>query len=257
MIGNTPGMPPTTPIETSPPSEQRSRSSRYPTIFAGAVVLLTVVSIALAALAPHLAPGAQNAIPANWARIYDAKLTGTGDSRWESGHGCQFVKAGLTIKPVDGSGASVSAAPCPFTPSQRQDLTSKGFYFEVTLAPSNATDQQQVGVIYADTAVLVAFDQSGQYLACRATCGSDVSTYATGTTIAWHSDPYVANAFAVKLAEDGTTLTIYANGQQVAQEQVELARGMLALSLGTSQDSSAIFTHATLYSGSATQLGSS
>lgn len=207
--------------------------------FALAALLVTLVAIVLAALAPFGGHSAASPAAFGWNKLYDADLR-AGDTRWDLSDGCRYTALGLQ------SGNNDAQSQCLFTPSTSTVNTAKGFQLRVTLAPAARVNGNAVASIYADDQLLVSIDQTGQYLICQDDCTEATVPNLTGTTIAWHGDNYLQNTLGVRLTNSGQTLAVFVNGQQIATTRVRL-NAKSAISIGTSQSSEEIYTHATLY----------
>jgi len=223
------------------------RPGLYALIFGGVLAVVMLAAIALAAVAPTLAPNASTAVPPGWSRIYNGDLTQSADG-WNTQHGCSSTNSGLFVQ-----GDAQNGAICQYQPGASSSIASKGFVIEVTVAPASQTDQQEIPLIYIgnSSAARVTFDQQGAYVICDAACVSTASDalFIQGTTSAWHTDPYVANTITVRLDADGTTLTVYANGEQIATGTVNVDPNP-AIAIGADANGQALFTHVTIYSGS-------
>ena len=216
---------------------------RYARIAGIVIVAITLAAMALAVIGPALAPGASSAIPSGWAKVYDANLTN--DGNWLTPLGCSFAANGLDAQ----APSAPAAAGCTFGPSQNGDLTSQGVFVQVALAPAASVRGNQVPAITLDfqgAPVTFSITQEGQFELClpdgSLTCPSD-------ETVAWHEDGFVANTMALRYVNG--TVTGYANGQQIIERSVNvLGLGRATISLAATRGNEALFTHATIYSGS-------
>jgi hypothetical protein len=88
------------------------------------------------------------------------------------------------------------------------------------------------------------------YTLCRY---SSQQTCLPTSTVAWHGDSYVSNTLAVRYLPDaggGGSLTLFANGQQVATLALDLNQGD-SFGIGADANGEAVFTRVTVYSASA------
>lgn len=241
-----PAPPPPAPMTSeegpAPRAPKGVAPDRYALIVAIVLIAITVAAMVLTVIGPALAPSASSAIPSGWAQVYDASITS--DGTWEnSSAGCAFTPDGLDVSA--GSGASTSG--CAFHASRDRDLTSQGVFVRASVAPAASVRGNQVAAItlvFANGTVTFAVDQEGQYELClpdgSSMCHSD-------TTVAWHEDGFVANTLALRYING--IVTGYANGQQIVERSVDLT-GQATISLDTTRGNEALFTHATIYSGS-------
>lgn len=234
------------------------RPGLYALIFGGIVAAVTLISIGLAAIAPSLEPNASTAVPSGWAKVYNGDLTQSVDG-WDTQHGCSGSQSGLFVQGGDQNGVI-----CQYQPSASSNITSKGFVITAAVAPVAQTSQVEIPIITIGNSqsVLVLFYAqdvtvqgqnfiAGTYIICDATCNANASDalFIQGTTAAWHTDPYVANTITVRLDADGSTLTVYANGEQVATGTVNVDPNP-QIAIGADAGGQALFTHVTIYSGS-------
>ena len=211
-------------------------SGRFGVILGTVMVVVTVAAIGLAALAPAQAmpPGATP--PAGFTQVYDNGLSN--DGSWGDAAGCSFTSQGLDVD--GGSGGAV----CVFQPSANSDLTSQGFWLQVTVAPAAMIQGSEVPLILIGQNEAILFDEQGAYVVY---CANTSSPCAQGTATAWHTSQFVANAITISYDAGSTTLAIFANGQEVTS--IPLAQGgQPALALGAGGDGEAIFTHVIFYS---------
>jgi hypothetical protein len=205
-----------------------------------ASVVITVLAVALASVAPSLGLRTANAVPSDWTKVLDG---GIAADAWRFNMGCSLTDQGMDV-----IGSSHDAI-CLYTRSTTGDLTSHGFFIEVRVAPAGTVQGNQEPLIaIGDTSASVSsvFNQSGQYALCT---GVSSDSCIRGNTIAWHSDSYIANSMGLRYVADGDggRVTLFANGQEVASIAATIAPGS-PISLGAAADSEAVFTHATLYS---------
>lgn len=247
--------PPTTPQPSAPPTESAERAQasgrRYQIIFGAVFAGLTVLALALAAIAPDLRPTASQSNTAGWAPVYQHDLTTADSAAWDITHGCAFTRQGL-----DASASDSDAAICDFMPAGSGGATTQGFYFELGLAPAQKVPVFQeamllVGAPSGQSGDALAFEigQDGRYVLCDTTCSSTGGgLYITSGTAAWHGNDFVANTIAVKVSADHSHETFYVNGQEVATASVDMG-SQPALAAGAPSGSEVIFTHATLTTG--------
>jgi hypothetical protein len=240
--------------QEEPPAERAPRglwSDGATMWLAIAAVVITVLAVALASVAPSLGLRTANAVPGDWTKVLDG---GIAADAWRLNVGCS-----LTAQGMDVVGSSHDAV-CLYTRSTTGDLTSRGFLIEVRVAPAGTVQGNQeplIAIGNPSTGVSGVFTQSGQYALCTGvssdscirgnTIGCD--SCIRGNTIAWHSDSYIANSMGLRYVADGDggRVTLFANGQEVASIAATIAPGS-SISLGAAADSEAVFTHATLYS---------
>jgi hypothetical protein len=229
--------------QEEPPVERAPRglwSDGVAMWLAVASVIITVLAVALASVAPSLGLRTANAVPSDWTKVLDG---GIAADAWRLNVGCSLTDQGMDVV---GSGHD---AICLYTRSTTGDLTSHGFFIEVRVAPAGTVQGSQEPLIQiGNTAMGVSgvFTQSGQYALCT---GVSSDSCIQGNTIAWHSDSYIANSMGLRYVADGNggRVTLFANGQEVASVAATIAPGS-PISLGAAADSEAVFTHATLYS---------
>jgi hypothetical protein len=229
--------------QEGPPAERAPRglwSDGVTMWLAVASVVITVLAVALASVAPSLGLRTANAVPSDWTKVLDG---GIAADAWRFNIGCSLTAQGMDVV---GSGHD---AVCLYTRSTTGDLTSRGFFIEVRVAPAGTVQGNQEPLIaIGDTSASVSsvFNQSGQYALCT---GVSSDSCIRGNTIAWHSDSYIANSMGLRYVADGDggRVTLFANGQEVASMAATIAPGS-PISLGAAADSEAVFTHATLYS---------
>ena len=230
------------------------RPGLYALIFGVTLTVLLVAVIALAAVAPSLRTSETGAIPQGWTRVYDANLTTGNDGRWDQSNGCSSQPDGLE---AGGPTSDSTGGVCIFEPSATTDLTSQGFLLNVTLAAPNNVPGDQQPVINVGATTYVTVNQQGTYDICASQCDTTTpgSIYATGSTSAWHEDGFVGNTIGVELSADGSTLTLFVNGVEVTSVSISVTSSSpTVIAIGALQGAQAIFTHATLYSGSATGI---
>jgi hypothetical protein len=250
--------------QDAPPNEAeiaaaKVRARRYQ-IIAGAVIGgLTILALALAAIAPSLTPSGSTPVPAGWQAVYQSNLAAASTKdyqAWDVSKGCSFYSTGLDANGSNGAGGASGSAVCAFAPAKVGGDTSQGFYFEVGLAPAASVSSFQqsalaIGDVSSSSAQGVFFevDQSGRYLICDSACSPrSGGVYVTGGTAAYHGDAYVANTIAVRVWPNHNEETFYINGQQVADVSVDLGL-QPALAAGAPSGSETIFTSARLSTG--------
>ncbi len=238
-----PTMPPAKPEAASP--ERSGRSSRFGLFFGIVVSALTLGAIVLAIFAPQLTSTPNLQVPAGWQQVYNDN-PGNSTGVWNNNTGCSFPAEGLLI---------ASQGTCDFEPTSNSDL-SGGVLIDAQLAPAADVSASQDAGILLDGSLLFIITQQGDYEICRDSCGStdSLSTItrplASGSTIAWHSDAFVANEMAVLYNADQNTVSFYANGQFVDQISAGFGANP-SIALTTSSSGEALFTHVSIYSANA------
>jgi hypothetical protein len=207
---------------------------QYSAVFALLAVIVTVAAIAFAIYAPQRAATA----PQGFAKVVDGPITT--DQNWSLPTGCSLVADGLHVE------GNAGGAACVFQPSDASDLTSQGFWLEVTVAPANIVPGRVNPVVVVGTDIEIGFDDQGAYEICFT--GS--TGCAQGTASSWHSDSFVRNKIAVRYLRDAQTITVFANGREVVSQSV-LIQQQDGIALGAATNASAIFTHIALYTASA------
>ena len=251
------------PPQDAPPNEAevalaKARGRRYQIITGAVIASLTVLALALAAIAPSLTPAAGATIPATWQQVYQSNLAAASAKdyqAWDVSNGCSFYSTGLDANGTTGSGGANNNATCIFSPDKVGADTTQGFYFEVGLAPAASVSSFQqsvllVGDISGANAKGLTFevDQSGRYLLCGAGCSARTGVYLSGGTAAYHGDAFVANSIAVRVWPNHNEETFYINGQQVADVSVDVGLQPV-LAAGAPSGSETIFTSARLSTG--------
>jgi hypothetical protein len=229
------------------------------------VVLLAIVVVAIVAaligplLAVQISPSSS---PSNWTKAYDSNLENTSD--WTGDGGCYKGPNGLDVT-ADSGDYDV----CTFSPSTSSDLVSQGFQLDLTLSPESQLQKPlsplvQVGDPTGD-GFSVVFDDAGDYAICQDT-NSDCSaclpgnvescgdTLASDSTVAWHTDSYVANTLVIRYqvnADESGTISVFANGQEIASSNTpaSLSSGF-SIAIGSGNGGEALYTAATLYTAS-------
>jgi len=240
-----------------PGEAAKTNGRRYQLIFGSALIALTVLALALAAIAPGLNAPSSSAVPANWQPVYESNLTAATPNDykvWDLTKGCSFYSNGLYADASQSS--SSSAAICEFTPAGSGGVTGKGFYFELGLAPAwQVSAYQRAMLLIGDftkqsgNQLVFEVDQMGHYVLCDGSCSTtDQGLYISGGTAAWHGDAYVANTISIQVSPDHMREIFYVNGQQVATASLDMG-AQPALALGAPSGSEAIFTRATLSTG--------
>jgi hypothetical protein len=206
---------------------------------------------------------ASTAVPGAWNTAYNGNLQYT--SQWSGDAGCYTGLNGLDV--TTGSTFDV----CSFDPSTTRDLVSHGFQINLSLAPesmlqSPLTPLIQIGdssgnglsVIFNDTGdFAICEDTSLDCSACLASSlGCATDALASDSTVAWHTDQYVANNVVMRYmvnADGSATLTIFVNGQEVISPTIgqgaALATGQ-SISIGAGNGGEALYTGATIYTAS-------
>jgi hypothetical protein len=211
---------------------------RYAAVVGAVVLTLTVFALVLAVASPWLIARMRAAIPVGMAKVYDAAFAN--DGTWGLTSGCSITSSGLHV--VGNSGD----ASCAYGPSDTSDLTSQGFWLQVTVAPAGQVAGSQVPEIAIGSDVQVSFDQQGEYTICTSTRSSCLS----GATSAWHSDDYVPNTIGLQYSAATGMAAVFVNSEHVAD--VSATIGVQdGISLGAAQGGEALYTHVTFYSASA------
>jgi hypothetical protein len=248
---------------------------RYAKVTAFVLIAMVVVAIVAAAVGPLVAAQISPAsAPSNWTKAYDSSLQNTTD--WTGDGGCYNGPNGLDVSAVTGNNGFDM---CTYAPSTTADLVSQGFQLNLTLSPesqlqSPLTPMVQVGDGNGN-GLTVAFDDTGEYAICEdsnsdcSTClpsnlGSTCngSVLASDSTVAWHTDSYVANTLAFRYqvnSDGGDTISVFANGQEVASSATSVSLGSgFSIAIGSGDGGEALYTGATLYTnGSASYTASS
>lgn len=234
------------------------RGRRYQITVGAILAGITVLALALAAIAPDLGLSAGSPVPAGWQQVYHADLTAatTKDYRaWDVNSGCAFYTTGLDANGANGAGDSSGDAICAFAPGSFGADTTQGFYFELTIAPPASVSLYQssilaVGNVSDSSANGLWFEvsQDGRYVLCDVQCTRGQGIYLTGGTAAWHGNGYVANTIAVRVLPNHTDEVFYINGQQIAEESLDLGVKP-ALAIGAPGGAETLFTAATLATG--------
>jgi hypothetical protein len=242
-----------------PQSPAAARTTRYTMIFGAVMVVVTLFALIIAFFSSDFRPRGSTAVPASWTQAYNADLTGVNDGKWDETHGCSFTALGLDASASNSSVNATSAAQCVFQPSVNGNVTAAGFYFEARLAPAARTPAFARSVISigaaadpsASNSSVVHFiiAQDGVYTLCDGACTQTGSAiYLHGGLASWHGNALLGNTVAIKVSPDHTSLTVFVNDQQVATVSPQFG-AQPAIAVGTTTDSEAIFTHATLYIG--------
>ncbi len=237
-----------------PEMPQGYAPGRYASIFAIVLVVVCLGALVLAALAPALTSQSQAAIPSNWGKVYDDVIRAGG--AWDTVDGCSAVSKGLDVQASN----TDSGVLCDYTPSEHLDLLRHGFYIQAQVAPAArvAGDQLPAIVVGQNQDFSVDFDQEGNYRICAiASCWKDSTVARKDSTVAWHSDDFVANTIGllyVPYSDSDSSvngmLTVFANGQAIARTAAFVSFNS-PLALGAAQGGEALFTHVTLYLASA------
>jgi hypothetical protein len=249
--------PPQPPTPAERPS-QPGRARLVNLVIAVVAAVSTVVALALAAVAPAVATRAPDPTSLGFHQVYDSQLA-EDTANWDVGQGCVFELGGLHA-PVNSTDSTGTI--CPFIPSTKGDLTSRGFLLTAEIRGAAAVNAQQQPCIAfegQDTFELT-FDQSGNYLfesSPARPCGDNPSA-ATGMlldggtplsgTIAWHTDGYTHNRISVSYSGSDQVMTVYVNDQHLFQQSIALS-GQYKIDLGASGDGEAVFSRFTLFSG--------
>lgn len=252
--------PPTAPdtAAANQPSQAASAPSgrRYTLIFGMVIAVVTVLALGLAALAPELGAQASVIHPSGWNVLYQSDLTApsaTDAKAWDLTRGCSFASGGMNADATN----NVPAV-CDFTLAGQGGETVAGFSMEVTVAPAARTPAfERAMIVLGDTingsseTVFFAVGQDGNYVICDGACDSSSAApavYLASGTVAWHSDGWVSNTMAVRVAPNHSDITFFVNGQRIA----EISRNIGAnpgVAVGATSGDGAIFTAATFSTG--------
>jgi hypothetical protein len=231
------------PVYQAPSADQSPSNPRHGVFalgFAAAAVVVTVLSIFLATIAPSFNSSTAPTAPAGWSTVYDADLM-PGETEWPNTSGCALENQGLHVTGQDNVGIA-----CTFQPSRRQDLLGNGFLLNLSLAPgANVASLEEAVIVLGDSGE-VRVDQFGHVAACTPTCSRD-SNSVTSSAFAWHG--YAANTITLRWLGGGDDLEIYTNGQRTLAIAFEFGNGSRLLLLGTPKQDEAVYTHMTLRSG--------
>jgi hypothetical protein len=234
-------MPSAAPDTASP--AQPTRPSRFGLFFGIVASALTLGAIVLAVFAPQLTSAPKLQAPAGWQQVYNAN-PGDTTAVWDDANtypGCSFPSRGLQI---------ASNGTCVFKPANDAVLAN-GVLVAAQLAPASEVSASEDAGILLNNSLLVIITQQGDYEICRDSCdplSSAGELVASGSTIAWHADSFVANEIAVLYNPDLDTISFYANGQFVEQVPASIGANP-TIALVTSSSGEALFTHVTIYAG--------
>lgn len=237
-------MAPTVP-DSAPPARP-THPARFGLFFGIVASALTLAAIVLAVFAPQLTSAPKLQVPAGWQQVYSANPGDTAGV-WNNATtypGCSFPSRGLQI---------ASEGTCEFQPSNGAALGG-GVLIDAQLAPAAEVSASEDTGILLDNSLLVIITQQGDYEICHNSCvspssASDFQPAASGSTIAWHADSFVANEIAVLYNADQDTVAFYVNGQFVDQVSADISASP-TVALTTSSTGEALFTHVTIYAGS-------
>jgi len=224
------------------------------------VIAMTLIAIVAAIIGPLLTTEIYpSTAPSNWSKTYDSNLQNTSD--WTGDTGCNSSTDGLDVL------ANSVADVCTFAPSSTSDLVSQGFQLNLALAPESqlqnmlsplvqVSDSNGDGfsVVLADTGdFAICLDTSSDCSSCLG-LNSCTDTLVSDSTVAWHTDSFVANSLAVRyqLNQAGSpTLTVFVNGQEVTSNPMSsiLSSGY-SIAIGAGTGGEALYTGATLYTAS-------
>lgn len=240
-------MPPTTTAQQYPsaapePTTQLkpARPSRFSFFFGLVATLLTLGAITLAVFAPHLTSAPTLSVPQGWQQAFNGN-PGDSPGVWDNASGCAFQSEGLHVW----SGSS-----CAFIPANSAKLTG-GVLVVAQLAPAADVATSQDAGILLDGNIMVLITQQGDYKICQDPCDSTsvaARPLVAGSTIAWHSDAFIANQMAVLYNADKGSLSFYANGQFVTSVNTNISVTP-TIALATSTSGEAMFTHVSIYAG--------
>ncbi len=238
--------PATTPPAYSTPVPQQAQPPRpakrspFGMIFGIVATALSLGAIALAVFAPQLTTAPNLRVPQGWQHVYSDN-PGTSSGLWDSTGGCDFSSEGLHIG---------SEGTCTFKPADGATLTN-GVLVVAGLAPAADVASSEDTGILLDNSVLVIVSQQGDYKICRGSCQISSSTGEgpiSGSTIAMHSDAFVANEIAVLYNADASSVDLYINGQFVNHATVDIS-GTPTIALATSSSGETLVTHVDIYAG--------
>jgi hypothetical protein len=228
------------------------------------LIAMVVVAVAAAAIGPLVAAQiSPSSAPSSWTKAYDSNLQNTTD--WNGDSGCNNGPNGLDVSVSTANTAGFDL--CTYSPSTSSDLVSQGFQLNLTLSPESQLEKPLSPVVQigdsSGNGFTVIFDDTGDYAICQdtstdcsgclpgnlATCND--SSLASDSTVAWHTDSYVANTLAIRYqvnADGGDTISVFANGQEVASSvtTVSLSSGN-SIAIGSGDGGEALYTGATVY----------
>jgi hypothetical protein len=236
-------MPPTAPDSAS--AVQPAHPSRFGLFFGIVASALTLAAIVLAVFAPQLTSAPKLQVPDGWQQVYSAN-PGATTGAWDDASGCGFPSQGLFIE---------SDSTCQFLPANGGSLDG-GVLIDAQLAPAADVSASEDAGFLLGNSLLVIITQQGDYEICRDSCdplssdGVRIALVASGSTTAWHGDAFVPNEVALLYNADQDTAALYANGQFVVQVSAGVSSSP-AVALTTSSSGEALFTHVTIYTGSA------
>jgi hypothetical protein len=222
------------------PAARPSKPSPFGMIFGLAATVVTLGAIALAVFAPQLTTAPNLRVPQGWQQVYSDN-PGTSSGLWDSTGGCDFSSGGLHIG---------SEGTCTFKPADSATLTN-GILVVARLAPAADVASSEDTGILLDNSVLVIVSQQGDYKICRGSCQISSSSGEgpiSGSTIAMHSDAFVANEIAVLYNADASTIDFYVNGQFVNHATVDIS-ATPSIALATSSSGETLVTHVDIYAG--------
>lgn len=231
------------PVPPRSPSERPSKpgAARVRNLIVAAIgIILTLAAIAAASLAAIGSQSAPSPVSGGLRQVYSQQLGGD-DTNWTLDQGCVLQHEGLL---ADGSS---NGAICAFVPTGQQDLLSQGFQLSLVMAPGEDVSALEEGGIIlgqADTGFFVDFTQEGNF--AFYTRGNNVPLL-SGSTIAWHADPSLANTITLRYSATNAVLDTYVNGQQVFTHALTLDQGT-ELALAAPDGAQALFTSFALYS---------
>jgi hypothetical protein len=223
------------------PTPRPSKPSPFGFIFGIVATVLTLGAIVLAVFAPQLATTATLRVPQGWQHVYNDN-PGTSSGLWDSAGGCDFSSEGLHI---------ASEGTCTFKPADGATLTDGVLVIAKLALAADVSSSEDAGILL-DNSVLVIISQQGDYKICRGSCqnfSSNGQAPISGSTIAMHSDAFIANEIAVLYNANANTVDFYVNGQFVNQAIVDIS-GTPSIALTTSSSGEALITHVDIYAGS-------
>jgi hypothetical protein len=244
---------------------------RYAKVTAFVLIAMVVVAIAAAAIGPLVAAQiSSSGAPSNWTKAYDSNLQNTSD--WTGDGGCYNGPNGLDVSAGTAESGTGGFDLCTYSPSTTSDLVSQGFQLNLSLSPESQLEKPLSPVVQigdkSGNGLTVVFDDTGDYAICQdasSDCSAclpanlgqlscNTSPLASDSTVAWHTDSYVANTLAIRYqanADGSNTISVFANGQEVASSvtTVSLSSGY-SIAIGSGDGGEALYTGATLYTAS-------
>lgn len=233
------------PVPPRSPSERPGKpgAARVRNLIVAAIgIVLTAAAIVAATFAATDGQSAPSPVSGGLRQVYSQSLGGDA-ANWTLDHGCVLQDSGLL---ADGSS---SGAVCAFVPSGQQDLLSQGFQLSAVMAPGEDVPTLEEGGIVLgqeDSGYFIDFTQEGDFAFY---IPESNAPFISGSTIAWHTDPSLANTITVRYSATINALDAYVNGQQVFTHALTLDQGT-ELALAAPEGAQALFTSFALYSAS-------